>query len=334
MHSLLSPFEDVFLGLGRSGTIRSVLGTTETLLGVHGMALQGLTWDSFIQQYADAPARDGLRTGWLAITQRHVAPEYWPEHLPFKQGHAARVRPVEHDPAVAFAVHLYACPEYQINTSIGTTTLEASERLARFSQHLFRGTDGPLTDLQVRTMQGIVSHAEGLHQLLEDIRAEIFTPSIEAPLPHRLPMLLGFSEREFWGRRIGTHRLRIRCELASELVYCHRDLRISVQRVLRTLLTGITAETSIVLLTPPADIETVVQVEIHYHSLEHELRVEERLEPLALSDPRRFQATTIIQCLVSAVQARLKAVNGQCWAEPMPSTNTTARIVLLLPRWR
>jgi len=267
----------------------------------------------------------------LAIARHAIAPGYWPSYVPFKTGVVARLRAVDDDPAVPFAVHLSSRCEGDLDTLIGTHVLEAMDRVVRLSQHIFRGTEGPLTDRQVKDISHIVSNAESARQLLENLRAEVLVPANIAPRPYLLTDLFTFSERDFTNRRILTHQLAIKCNLSSEVVYCHSTIHDVVWHVLDTLIAGITVQSTITLSDRVDEHHRAVEVQIEYHSEEPALKVESRLDPLALPDPARFALVKPVQRLVTAARSCLRPVNGHAWAEPV--SDTTARIILLLPHW-
>jgi hypothetical protein len=330
----LHPFIDVFLGLDNAGVIRRIIGPCESLLGFPAAAIQGTTWEDFIRRYAAVSSQTGLRYAWLAVTQHCVAPDHWPASLPFKPGIMARLRPVNQDPAVSFALHLAPSPDHNLDVLLGENTLETVQRLTALSQHVFRGADGPLTDPQVKDIGSILDSAEFIQQLLEDMHAEIVRPLVSAPQPHSISELFTFSESEFSDRRAQTHLLSIHADLPDVLVYCQEDLRDLVQRILHQLIANITVESAITLTTRPGDNDQTLWFEIHFHSLESELRVERPIHPLEFLDPTQFDRTHMIERLVTTAQAYLRPVKGQVWAEPVAEPDATARIVLVLPCWK
>jgi hypothetical protein len=327
----LEPFGDMFLGLDASAVIRRVIGVNQGIANRPVEDLRGLSWQEFITRFADESARDGLRYVWLAVARRAIAPGYWPLYLPFKAGVIASLRAVDGDPEIPFAVHLSSSSECHVDTLIGSHALEAMERMVRLGQHVFRGTDGPLTDLQIKDVGSIVNNAEHTRQLLEDLRAEVFTPANVAPRPYPLTDLFTFSEHDFTNRRIVTHQLAVTCRLSPEVVYCYPTIHDVAWHILDALIAGITVQSAITLSDRVWEHDQAVQIQIEYHSEEPALQVECRLDPLALLDPARFAPTQPIRRLVTAAQSCLKPVSGRAWAEPV--SGTTAKINLLLPRW-
>jgi hypothetical protein len=101
----LKPVGEIFLGLNMSAVIRRVVGAVEIVPGLMALQLQGLTWQEFVNHYADETARSSLKAAWMAMAEHRVAPAYWPPYLPFKRGVIARLRPVENDPIISFVVH-------------------------------------------------------------------------------------------------------------------------------------------------------------------------------------------------------------------------------------
>lgn len=326
----LKPAGDVFLGLNSSSVIRRVVGVLDIVPTLSVLQIQGLTWSQFVAHYADESARDGLNTGWLAMAEKCVAPAHWPSYLPFKTGIVARLLPIEDDPIVSFVAHLSTAGEYDLlNELIGTHLLEVMDRTIRAGQHLFRGEEGPLTDMQVKNVGGIINSAEHTRQLLEDLRAAVLLPAILAPQPRAINSLLAFSARDFAHHRITTQQLSISINLSPEAVYCHATIRDVARRILDTLLAGITAQTAITVAdTVEAD---TIRVQITYRSQDPALHVPQRIEPLTLSDPARLESMGMVQRLVVAAQACLKPVNGRAWAEPHEDG---ACIALVLPRWK
>jgi hypothetical protein len=329
----IKPFGEIFLGLDDSGIIRRAVG----VLGVPELSaaqVEGLSWQDFIAQHAAESALDGLKTIWLAMTERRVAAEHWPPYLPFCSGVKVRLCQVENDPVVSFAAHLSPSRECDLEALIGQHMLEATDRLVRISQRVFRGINGPLTDLQVREVGGILNYAEYLQQTLEDVRAEFLVPATTPPQPHPLNELLSFRERDFPGqRRFVTHQLILDCQWSPAVVYCLVTIRDVVRRVIYALIAGVTSESIIALSDSGESDAPTVQVEIRYHSQEPALRVTEPIEPVALSDPGRFQPTRAIERLVTTAHACLKPVKGRAWAEPCQDVGASARMVLVLPRW-
>ncbi len=326
----LKPVGEVFLGLNTSAVIRRVVGVIEIVPGLAALQLQGLTWQQFVKHYADETAQAGLNAAWIALAERRVAPAYWPPYLPFKTGVIVRLRPIEDDPIISFVAHLSTAGEYDLlNTLIGTHLLDVMDRTVRIGQHLYKGVDGPLTDLQVKSIGGIITSAEHTAQLLEDLRAAVLLPAKASPQPHTLSSLLTFSARDFVHHRITTHQLTIRAELSTDAVYCHGTIRDVVRHTLDILLAAIAPQTAIVISS--AAREDTIQIQIDYSTLEPTLQVAQRIEPLALTDPARLDTMSTIQRLVTAAQACLKPVNGRAWAEPHQDC---ARIVLVLPCWK
>jgi hypothetical protein len=326
----LKPAGDVFLGLNASAVIRRVVGVIKIVPGLSVLQIQGLTWQQFVKHYADESAREGLNAAWLAMAEKRVARAYWPPYLPFKSGVIVRLRPIEDDPIITFVAHLSTVGEYErLNALIGSLLPDVMDRTIRIGQHLFRGVDGPLTDLQVKDVGGMINSAELTRQLLEDLRAAVLLPAVAAPQPHSLGSLFAFSARDFSSRRITTQRLTIRTDLSPDTVYCHDTIRDVTRRTLDTLLTMITAQTAIT-VSSTAEEETV-QVEIEYSSQEPAFQVTQRIEPLDLSDPARLETMSLVQRSVTAAQACLKPVSGRAWAEPYQGA---MRMVLVLPRWK
>jgi hypothetical protein len=326
----LKPVGDVFLGLNASAVIQRVVGVIEIAPSLSVRQIQGLTWHQFVQHYADESAREGLNAAWIAMAEKRVAPAYWPPYLPFNTGVIVRLRPIEDDPNLTFVAHLSTAGEYELlNALIGTHLLDVMDRTIRIGQHLFRGADGPLTDLQVQAVSDIINSAGQTQQLLEDLRAAALFPAVSAPQAYSLRSLFTFSARDFDNRRITTQQLTIRIDLSPDVVYCHDTIRDVVRRVLDMLLTAITAQTAI-MVSSMAEEETV-QVKIEYASQEPAFQVIRRIEPLDLSDPVRLVTMNVVQRLVTAAQACLKPVNGRAWAEPHQGV---MRLVLVLPRWK
>jgi hypothetical protein len=310
--------------------IRRVVGAVDLIPSLGVLQLQGLTWPQFVEHYADDSAREGLNAAWLAMAEKCVAPAYWPPHLPFKPGVIARLRPLENDPIISFVVHLSTAGDYDLlNNLIGTYLLNGIERTVRVSQNMFRGMDGPLTDRQVKSLRGVISHAEHTRALLEDLRAAVLLPAATAPLPHPLQHLLAFSLRDFNLRRITTQRLALHSTLSAETVYCYAEIRDVMQRMIGALLAGIAAESAIT-VTDTVQPDTV-RIDIAYRSQETSLQTTQRIEPLDLSDLSHWESMGVVQRWVTAAQARLKPVNGRAWAEPHPDA---AHLVLVLPRWK
>jgi hypothetical protein len=240
-----------------------------------------------------------------------------------------RLRPIEDDPIVSFVAHLSTAGEYDLlNELIGTHLLEVMDRTIRAGQQLFRGEEGPLTDMQVKNVGGIINSAEHTRQLLEDLRAAVLLPAILAPQPHAINGLLAFSARDFVHHRITTQQLSISINLSPEAVYCHATIRNTVRRILDTLLAGSRhrlpsrSPTRLRRHSPRAD---------PYRSQDPALHVPQRIEPLTLSDPARLESMGMVQRLVAATQACLKPVNGRAWAEPHEDGGC---IALVLPRWK
>jgi hypothetical protein len=326
----LKPVGDVFLGLNASAVIQRVVGEVERVPSLSAQQIQGLTWQQFVQRYADESAQVGLDVAWIALAEKRVAPAYWPPYLPFKPGVVVRLRPVEDDPNMTFVAHLSTAGEYELlNALIGTHLLGVMDYTIRVGEHLFRGVDGPLTDLQVQAVGDIINSAGHTRQLLEDLRAAALLPAVSAPQPYSLKNLFAFSSRDFTNRRITTQRLTIHIDLPSDVVYCHDSIRDVVRRALDTLLTVITAETAITMSSMVE--EETVQVKIEYASQEPAFQVAQRIEPLDLSDPARLETMSVVQRLVTAAQACLKPVSGRAWAEPHQDV---IRLVLVLPRWK
>ncbi len=245
-NSWLKPTGEIFLGLDTSAVIRRIVGVIENAPSLSVPQLQGLTWQQLVERYAEPPAREGLITGWMAMAERRVAPAFWPAYLPFKTGVIARLRPVEDDPIISFVAHLSMAGKYDLlNTLMGTHLLNVVDRTVRIGQHLFRGADGPLTDLQVKSLGSVLSGVEHTQQVLEDLYAAVLLPAVSAPQPQPLNRLLLFTMRDFTQRRITTQQLRLDLRLSSEPVYCHASIRESVHRILEVLLAGIAPQSSI-----------------------------------------------------------------------------------------
>ena len=326
----LKPVGEVFLGLNTSAVIQRVVGAIEIAPGPLVRQLQGLTWQQFVKHYADETAQSGLDAAWIAMAEQRVAPAYWPPYLPFKPGVIVRLRPIADDPIISFVAHLSTAGEYDLlNILIGTHLLNVMDHTIRVGQHLYRGSDGPLTDRQVKSVGGIINSAEHTTQLLEDLRAAVLLPAMTAPQPRALSSLFAFSARDFSHHRITAQQLTIHSELSTDAVYCHDTIRGVVQRTLDILLAAIAPQTAITMSGTTH--EDAVQVQIEYASLESALQVVRRIEPLPLADPARLDSMSTIQRLVTAAHACLRPVNGRAWAEPYQDL---ARVVLVLPHWK
>jgi hypothetical protein len=211
---------------------------------------------------------------------------------------------------------------------------QSVDRLIRQGSHVYSGAGGPLTDLQVRELRDMLENAEYLDQLLSDLRAAVILPTCAVPLPYRLSTLFGLPEARSFGHRAATHQLEVLCDWSAEQVYCYRAVGEAMSGWVRHLVSGITAQSAIMLSDETDGRGDAVWVEITFHSQEPELRVDQRIEPLALSDPARTNPMPLIQRLITSAQAYLSPINGRAWAEPHPTETTTARLVLVLPRWR
>jgi hypothetical protein len=84
-----------------------------------------------------------------------------------------------------------------------------------------------------------------------------------------------------------------------------------VRRILHQLIANITAESTIMLTARPGSTAQTISYEIHFHSVDSELRVEHPIRPLEFLDPTQFDRTRIIERLVTTAQAYLRPVNGQ-----------------------
>ena len=330
----LRPLGDVFLGLNPSGVIRRASGALDMAPTLPVAQIQGLSWQEFVAHYADDSARRGLIYAWQAMAEQRVAPAHWPPYFPFMPGIIVRLRSLEGDPIMSFVAHLSTATDYNLlDDIIETHALDTLSRVVRVTQQLFRGVTGPLTDLQVKDVGHILNNADCARQLLADLRAEVLLPATVAPLPHPLADLFAFSEQDFSNRRVITHRLAIRRELPSDAVYCHAALREIVRRILDTLLSGIETQSAILISASADEAGGTVQVRFDYRSHEPALRLNQRVEPMTLTDPARFENASIIRRLVTAAQACLKPVKGRAWAEPSQTPDTTGRIALILPCW-
>lgn len=330
----IKPFNEVFLGLDQGGVIRRVFGMAEAVLGISPDQISGSTWTEFIEKYASDPARLGLKHAWLAVAEQRVMAEHCPAYFPFKHGVSIRLRRVQDEPGLSLVAHLSTDTGCGLDSLIGQSVLDAMDHVVRLNQHMFRGVDGPLTDKQVKEVGSAISGAANVKQLLEDLRSEVFSPFVVAPLPYTLSELLAFSGHDFSSRRVATHQLTIRCNWSAERVYCYSMLRDVVRRLLEALISGVAPQSTITLSDRLDEQEQVVRAEIRYFSQEPSLVVERRMEPLALSDPARFGPVRPIQSLVTTIQSCLRPVGGKVWVEPCPEENAMACIRITLPRWR
>jgi hypothetical protein len=332
--SWIKALGDVFLGLNSSAVIRRVIGHVDIVPGLAIKHIVGLTWQEFVEQYADETARKGLRYAWLAMAEARVASAHWPSYLPFKPGMVARLRPVQDDPIVSFAIHIATRIEQEFNTVIGEHALDTVDRLTRLIRRLDSGVTGPLTDPQVKDVESILALAETAQQLLEDLCAATLVPAAVAPLPQTLDRLLTFAPNDFASRRMETQRLSLSYQYPKKIVYCQPTLRERVKQTLHTLLGSISPQTTITIAQADPIDEHTVRIEIRYHSLSPELLVNERIDPKPLVTAERLQTQRVIERLVNATQAHLNPVSGQVWAEPCQSATSTACIVLILPIWK
>lgn len=334
----IQPFGEVFIGLDGAARIRRVLGVLDMPDEAPVAQLQGLEWASFVERFAAADARPGLMHLWAAVVEQRVAPPHYPPAVPFQPCIAAQLRPVENDPVIRYALHLTSAIQCNLDTVIGTHTLKASQHLIQLSRSTFRGVYGPLTDPQVKAVGSIVTLSETLNELLNDLRTEIAAPAKMAPLAHPINELLKFSAHEFATvRRITTHELNVHSEFPTPAhVYCYLNLRDVVRGILETLLSGLTARTTIRITTPPEQLPAdTVPVTIAYHTKESSLHAGETIKPLDLFSPERFQSITTLQRMITTLQAHLRPVAGCVWAEPVTGdSGHTTRICLVLPRWR
>ena len=332
--TLLTAFGETLLGLDAGGTIRVAAGAIENSTGLKPDALIGLTWNELIARITNVPHRQGLDYARQAIAHGYVAATHWPPYVPFSSFVVARLRPVETDGDVALGVHLIHGVESRLVGLLGQPVSNALHRLISLTQDIYRGTAGPLTDLQVHEVGSLASHAEHITQFIYDMHAQIAAPAAAAPLPHRLSDLLTFSERDFTNRRIVTHQLKVSCDWSPGVVYCHAAIRQAVHRILEMLFAGIEGQSTIVLTDHPTDSGSTVRVTIAYRSQEPTLRVTEQILPLLLENPERFELSQRpIVDLITSVQASLAPVNGAISVEPSLENHAFAQFVLELPRW-
>jgi hypothetical protein len=283
----------------------------------------GMGWGDFIGHTADESVRGCLYDLWKAVAQGQVASGYWPDTLPFRDGFVARLRPTDSD----FVLHLIQVETwFRLRHLLETAASPSDIHLIRLAQHVYSGIDGPLTDSQVWDMGEVLHHAEYLHLLLEQTMYQL--PGMtNAPLAQPLRDLLTFKDQDFTERRLNTHLIKIRSQWSDAVVYCLPDLRRVVLRALRILLASVSAESMIAL--SDRVMEDAVRVEIIFHSPDPEFRVLTRLEPMIEAAP-----TLVIERIIASLQACLNPIHGRAWAEPVQTHEATARIVLLLPRWR
>lgn len=330
----LGPFDDIFLGLDHTAVIRRVTGMSPALLNIRPDELAGTSWEDFVQQHAAEPARAALLLIWPAVVEKHVDAAYWPPCWPFRPGAVVKVAPVLSDPAVRLAVHLAPSSLAALHHLIGDHALDVMARLTRLVRHVYGGVDGPLTDLQVRHLGGMLGSAESALQMLEDLHALMLLPTVIGPLPRTLSDLLQFDPRDFVDRRLITHRLQIVYDLPlDEQVYCYGNLRQAVFHTLTALIAGVTAESVIRLAAVSQPTMPVIQVTIDFASHDPELAVAARVDPVGLEKQKQQAPLRTLVRLLSSLQACVMPVGGQVWAES-GSESGQARIVLMLPRWQ
>ncbi len=331
----VQPFGSVYLGLDASGTVQRMLGTLRQFSAATA-PLSGLTWEDVVMRFAHEDARAGLMHVWRAVVEQRVPPKYWPTYVPFRPGVIARLREVSGDPTVRYAAHLSPTVHCELDTLLGSHMLEAMQRLVQVGRDTYRGVHGPLTDQQVEAVGEVLRIGESIGRLLDDLHRAITAPATTAPLPYPLKTLFAFTEHDFPTlRRIQTHRLYIWPELsAHERVYCHAEVRQSVQRILEALLTAITPQSGITISSVVTDEPDTARVDILYRTQTPALLSTERVEPLALKAAARFQPLTHLQQLITTAAAHVAPVHGQVWAEPARTENATMCISFMLPRWR
>jgi hypothetical protein len=333
----LSVFDDIFLGIDDEAIIRQVIGRIDRL-GEHSPdAIKGQSWYDFVLRHADETAHWGLRSAWLAIAERQVAPTFWPVILPFRSGMTARLSPIEtdSDSDISFAVQLCANNVYQRLAVLSSApAVDLLARQVQISTQVFRGITGPLTDSQIKDIRRIVINTKNLKQLVDDIQAEIINPAVMAPVPQRLRDTLQLCEEDFQNRRIATHQLRIRCSLSTEIVYCLPVLLTVIHRIATQLFASITSESTIVLSDTVDSENQAIRLSIAYHTQNPALKADRRIDPVDLADPRRLADPHLVERLVTTARACLAPVNGHAWAEPWAVSGANSRFVLVLPLWQ
>ncbi len=332
--TLLATFGETLVGLDASGTIRAVTGATEDSTGLQSDELIGLSWENFLARTTNEPYRQGLDCAWQAIAHGRVAATHWPPYVPLSPYVVARLRPVETGGDIVMGIHLFRGVESRLVGLLGQPVSDALHKLTRLTQEVYRGSAGPLTDLQVQEVGALANHAEHVTQFIYDMHAQIAAPAATAPLPHQLSDLLTFTERDFVNHRIATHQLKVHCDWSPSVVYCHANLREAVHRILEMLFAGIEGQSAIVLTDHPNDSGATVRVTIDYRSQEPSLRVTEQILPLRLENPERFKPFRHpIVDLITTVQASLAPVNGAISVQPALENHAFAQFVLELPRW-
>ena len=331
----VQPFGGVYVGLDASGTVQRMVGTL-TQFATPTVPLDRLTWEDIVIHFAHESARSGLLHLWRAVAERRVSPAHWPVYVPFRQGVIARIRTVENDPLVRYAVHLSPTAYCEPDALIGSHISEAMRHLVQLSQNTYRGVYGPLTDQQVEAVGEVLRIGEAVGRLLDDLHYAMTAPAKTAPLPYPLKTLFAFTERDFPAlRRIQTHRLYIWPELsAEERVYCHANIRQAVQRILEALLLLIDPQSGITITSAASDDPTTARVDILYRTQASTLLSEGRVVPLSLDAAARFQPLTRLQELITTAAAHIAPVHGQVWAEPTHSQTSTMRISFVLPCWQ
>jgi hypothetical protein len=311
------PFNNSILEFDSAGVIRRLACSALPDISV------GMTWDDLLARVADGLTRAGLDALWQAVVQGRVAPDYWPDAVPFYDGVVAHLRPVE----AGYILQLVQVGKlFALQMLLEQAALPSDSQVIRLGQHVFSGIDGPLTDSQVHGIDEILQYAEYLRLLLEQAVYQL--PAIaRSPIPLRLNELLTFKERDFAERRLATHLIKLHYQWSGAMVYCLPDLRRVILRALRTLLTDVTAESSVVLSDHVQ--EDTVRVEIVYHSPEPDFRVLTRLNPVVEVAPK-----LAIERVIASIQACINPVQGQVWAEPLNKPDATARVILILPRWK
>lgn len=335
--SWIAPFGDAFIGLNREGIIRRVIGAIAIPPAFPFLQVQGLTWQEFIQHFADPAAHAGLEALWQAVAGGAVAEAYWPPMVPFKTGTVVRLRPVAEDSIVAYAAHLALAAQAHLDTLITSTLQDAAYRLVGLSQSISRGVHGPLTDSQVCAIGTILTLSQNVSQVLDSVRTEFTAPTTSAPLPHDLAALLAFTLNDFDSiPRIRTHQLRLESALPSGTqVYCYAALRDVVRHALTVLLGAINAETAIVLRLQVLDPERAVQLQLEYQTQEPALSSSERLQAVNWRQTQPVNPSTALQQLVNALQSYVYPLGGRAWAEPLAQAEPSAmQLCVVLPRWK
>ncbi|MCC7450303.1 MAG: hypothetical protein IT324_22990 [Anaerolineae bacterium] len=324
--AVLSAFGEVVLLLDAARCIRYVAGAAESFLHIPVNELAGLHWSALLA-HADSQARNGLYWAVESLLEGYVLPRFLPARLPFTRECSAQIAKLT---GGNVAVRFQPNPFPALDALFGTSLRLSLTSITGFADVLLKGIGGPLTDIQIDDLNVIARSGQFALRLIEDLRAQMITPALSAPIPVHARVLLELGPDDVSYKRLTSQNLTLYYDLPDRLVYSNGAIRAALIWLVQTLMQT-TQQCTLMIAGSAAD--DVLEVAVTYQPASMDMTAIRRVDPIDLFDRQAIKQAAHLLTVVASLHAALTPYGCTAWAFPADS-GESCTIVMTVPIWK